>query len=159
MGVAVASAPARALARTDGVESNRQVCGVWLMKVCLPTSAAEAVNGRDVVFTMLNDDEAVRDVVLGNGGVAEAMAAGAIHVSLSTISVQLSERSSRKSIIAGGRSSSPRRSLGVPMLPRRASYGSPSRAMRRRSSASGRYWRQRAGASPSSAASRNRRTR
>jgi 3-hydroxyisobutyrate dehydrogenase-like beta-hydroxyacid dehydrogenase len=60
----------------------------------LPTSssAGEAVDGRDVVFTMLNDDEAVSEVVLGAGGIAQAMAPGATHVSLSTISVALSER-------------------------------------------------------------------
>jgi 3-hydroxyisobutyrate dehydrogenase-like beta-hydroxyacid dehydrogenase len=60
----------------------------------LPTSssAGEAVDDRDLVFTMLNDDEAVKEVVLGDDGVAQAMAAGSTHVSLSTISVALSER-------------------------------------------------------------------
>ncbi len=60
----------------------------------LPTSssAREAVDGRELVFTMLNDDEAVSDLVLGSGGVARAMAQDATHVSLSTISVALSER-------------------------------------------------------------------
>lgn len=60
----------------------------------LPTvsSARDAVKNCEVIFTMLNDDEAVSDVVLGNAGIASAMAPGAIHVSLSTISVALSER-------------------------------------------------------------------
>ena len=56
------------------------------------SSAQDAVDGRDLVFTMLNDDDAVNEVVLGNGGVASAMALGATHVSLSTVSVALSER-------------------------------------------------------------------
>lgn len=68
--------------------SAKSAAPVAGMKVA--ATPAEAVNGRDVVFTMLNDDEAVRDVVLGSGGVAAAMTARAIHVSLSTISVQLS---------------------------------------------------------------------
>jgi len=55
-------------------------------------AAKDAVAGCDIVFTMLNDDAAVSSVVLGEGGVATSMAPGAIHVSLSTISVQLSER-------------------------------------------------------------------
>ena len=56
------------------------------------SSAKDAVNGRELVFTMLNDDEAVNEVVLGKEGVAQAMAPGATHVSLGSISVALSER-------------------------------------------------------------------
>lgn len=60
----------------------------------LPTAsnAGDAVQGCEIIFTMLNDDEAVSEVVLGDGGIARAMAFGATHVSLSTISVALSER-------------------------------------------------------------------
>jgi 3-hydroxyisobutyrate dehydrogenase-like beta-hydroxyacid dehydrogenase len=58
----------------------------------ISSSAKDAMKGRDVVFTMLNDDEAVSEVVLGNGGAVSVMAVGATHVSLSTISVALSER-------------------------------------------------------------------
>lgn len=60
----------------------------------LPTafSAREATEGCEVIFTMLNDDEAVSDVALGADGIVHAMAPGATHVSLSTISVALSER-------------------------------------------------------------------
>ncbi len=46
----------------------------------------------DVVFTMLADDAAVEAVTLGEGGVMASLPAGAIHISLSTISVALSER-------------------------------------------------------------------
>ncbi|HKM89245.1 MAG TPA: NAD(P)-dependent oxidoreductase [Candidatus Acidoferrales bacterium] len=52
---------------------------------------AEACRG-DVVFTMLADDAAVEAMVLGDGGVISSLAAGAVHVSLSTISVALSTR-------------------------------------------------------------------
>jgi 3-hydroxyisobutyrate dehydrogenase-like beta-hydroxyacid dehydrogenase len=60
------------------------------MKVA--TAPRDAVAGCDIVFTMLSDDEAVSNIVLGADGVAAAMAPEAIHVSLSTISVKLSSR-------------------------------------------------------------------
>ena len=51
-----------------------------------------AAAGRSpVVFTMLADDRAVEEVVLGKGGVIENLPAGALHISSSTISVALSE--------------------------------------------------------------------
>ncbi len=46
----------------------------------------------DVVFTMLADDGAVEGVMLGQGQLVAKMAKGALHVSVSTISVALSER-------------------------------------------------------------------
>jgi 3-hydroxyisobutyrate dehydrogenase-like beta-hydroxyacid dehydrogenase len=51
---------------------------------------AEAVRGVLVVFTMLADDAATKAVVFGANGILGAMGEGAIHVSLSTISVNLS---------------------------------------------------------------------
>lgn len=54
-------------------------------------SIAEACRG-EAVFTMLSDDSAAEAVVLGQDGVADSLAAGAIHISSSTISVALSER-------------------------------------------------------------------
>lgn len=53
---------------------------------------AEAVAQSEVVFTMLMDDPAVEEIVLGSDGILRAMPQGAIHVSLSTISVHLSQR-------------------------------------------------------------------
>jgi 3-hydroxyisobutyrate dehydrogenase-like beta-hydroxyacid dehydrogenase len=41
---------------------------------------------------MLMDDQAMEEVMLGSNGVIEALPEGAIHVSLSTISVELSQR-------------------------------------------------------------------
>ena len=52
---------------------------------------AEACQG-DTVVTMLANDEAVESVVLGKGGVVASLAANAVHISTSTISVALAER-------------------------------------------------------------------
>src|SRR5438045_6559229 len=54
-------------------------------------SVADACRG-DVVVTMLADDDALESVVFGPSGVLAALASGAIHVSMSTIGVELSER-------------------------------------------------------------------
>ena len=57
----------------------------------LARSVAEACQ-EDVVMTMLADDAAVEAVTFGQGGIAASLKPGAVHVSLSTISVALSER-------------------------------------------------------------------
>ncbi|HYZ62597.1 MAG TPA: NAD(P)-dependent oxidoreductase [Acetobacteraceae bacterium] len=54
-------------------------------------SIADACRG-DVVITMLANDEAVEEIVLGRDGVIAHLRAGALHVSSSTISVALSQR-------------------------------------------------------------------
>ncbi|HTV15585.1 MAG TPA: NAD(P)-dependent oxidoreductase [Acidobacteriaceae bacterium] len=54
-------------------------------------TAAEAVAGCEVVFTMVVDDPALEAVLFG-GHVLESLPRGAIHVSLSTLSVELSRR-------------------------------------------------------------------
>jgi 3-hydroxyisobutyrate dehydrogenase-like beta-hydroxyacid dehydrogenase len=48
--------------------------------------------GDDAVITMLADDNAVEAVVFGDGGVLQSLGQGTIHISMSTISVALSER-------------------------------------------------------------------
>src|SRR5271163_2078195 len=56
---------------------------------------AEAVKNAEIVFTMLNDDAAVESVVLGSAGeegLLKTFQSQSIHVSLSTISVKLSQR-------------------------------------------------------------------
>jgi 3-hydroxyisobutyrate dehydrogenase-like beta-hydroxyacid dehydrogenase len=53
-------------------------------------SVHDAVAGADVVLTMLADDTAVKSVVEGNSGLLARMPRGAVHASLSTISVALS---------------------------------------------------------------------
>jgi 3-hydroxyisobutyrate dehydrogenase-like beta-hydroxyacid dehydrogenase len=57
----------------------------------LAASVADACR-RDVVITMLADDGAVESVVFSEGGVLQGLGRGAIHVSMGTISVALSER-------------------------------------------------------------------
>lgn len=54
-------------------------------------TAAEAVAGADVVFTMLMDDAAV-DEVLFHDGVLDSLGKGAIHVAMSTLSVACSKK-------------------------------------------------------------------
>ena len=55
------------------------------------TRVADACRG-DVVITMLADDTAVADVALGDDGLVGNLPRGAIHISMSTISVALSNK-------------------------------------------------------------------
>lgn len=55
-----------------------------------PAIAAES----EIVISMLSDDAAVESVVLGADGVAEGMQSGSLHISMSTISPDLSQRMS-----------------------------------------------------------------
>ncbi len=65
--------------------------------------AAGAVRAAEAVLTMLFDDAAHEEVLLGEGGVLEAMGAGALHISLSTISAALSERLTAEHLRRGQR--------------------------------------------------------
>ncbi len=58
----------------------------------LAESAKAAAAGRDVVFTMLADDGALRAVLGGDDGVMAGLKPGALHVSMSTISVATADR-------------------------------------------------------------------
>lgn len=49
---------------------------------------AAAASGCELVITMLSDDAAVRDTVLGADGALAAMPEGAVHLSMSTIGVE-----------------------------------------------------------------------
>ena len=55
-------------------------------------TAAQAAAASEMAITMLADDHAVESVALGNSGVAEGLPAGAVHVSMSTISPELAQR-------------------------------------------------------------------
>jgi 3-hydroxyisobutyrate dehydrogenase-like beta-hydroxyacid dehydrogenase len=46
----------------------------------------------EAVITMLADDEAAADIAVGSGGLVENLSKGAIHLSMSTISVAMSDR-------------------------------------------------------------------
>jgi 3-hydroxyisobutyrate dehydrogenase-like beta-hydroxyacid dehydrogenase len=63
---------------------------------------ADACNG-DVVITMLADDTALAHVALADGGVIGSLRKGAIHVSMSTISVALSKELAQTHAGAGQR--------------------------------------------------------
>jgi 3-hydroxyisobutyrate dehydrogenase-like beta-hydroxyacid dehydrogenase len=53
---------------------------------------AEAVSDVEAFINMLPDDRAVEDVIFAPGNALEALPAGAVHISMSTISVGLSRR-------------------------------------------------------------------
>ena len=63
---------------------------------------ADACHG-EAVITMLADDTAVSGVVLANGGIIENLPKGAIHISMSTISVALSKSLTQAHAEAGQR--------------------------------------------------------
>ena len=63
-------------------------------------SVADACHG-DTVLTMLADDAAVETVVFSDGGVLTSLARGGVHISLSTISVALSDRLAAEHAHAG----------------------------------------------------------
>ena len=55
-------------------------------------SVIDGTKGADIVITMLADDHAVSTVVFGPDGFADILAQGATHISMSTISVALSQQ-------------------------------------------------------------------
>ena len=55
-------------------------------------SAGQAVKDAEAVVTMLADDHAVESAVLHSEGVLDLLPRGAVHISMSTISVALSEK-------------------------------------------------------------------
>jgi len=55
------------------------------------TRVSDACRG-EAIITMLANDEAVHSVVFGDSGLLASVAAGAVHISMSTISVALSAR-------------------------------------------------------------------
>jgi 3-hydroxyisobutyrate dehydrogenase-like beta-hydroxyacid dehydrogenase len=63
---------------------------------------ADACRG-DVVITMLANDEAVEEIVFGDSGVLASLGRSSIHISMSTISVALSERLAAAHSTAGQR--------------------------------------------------------
>jgi 3-hydroxyisobutyrate dehydrogenase-like beta-hydroxyacid dehydrogenase len=64
------------------------------------SSVAEACRG-EVVLTMLADDAALESVAFGDGGILGSLPRGHAHISLSTISVALSERLATQHLEAG----------------------------------------------------------
>lgn len=62
----------------------------------LAATAAEAVRGQEIVFSMLFDDAAHEQVLLGENGAIAAMDAGTLHIACSTISVALADLLARE---------------------------------------------------------------
>lgn len=65
-------------------------------------SVADACQG-DAVLTMLADDKAVEETVLGTAGIVASLPAGAVHISSSTISVAIAEKMAAAHAAAGQR--------------------------------------------------------
>jgi 3-hydroxyisobutyrate dehydrogenase-like beta-hydroxyacid dehydrogenase len=72
--------------RTRGKSAELEAAGA---KVA--ATIGEACDG-DAVFTMLSNDEALESVVFGKPGILDSLRKGAVHVSSSTISIELSDR-------------------------------------------------------------------
>jgi len=64
-------------------------------------SVAHAVRGCEVAVTMLADDHAVQEAVFGADGMLQALPRGAVHMSTSTISVEMSKRLATTHTAAG----------------------------------------------------------
>jgi 3-hydroxyisobutyrate dehydrogenase-like beta-hydroxyacid dehydrogenase len=73
----------RTLSKADELKSD----GAKVAK-----AAGEPARDAEIVITMLADDHAVASVVWEQGGLAEALPKGAMHISMSTISVALSRK-------------------------------------------------------------------
>lgn len=58
----------------------------------IAASPADAAEGAEAVITMLADDFAVSSMVFDEGGFINALSAGSVHISMSTISVALSKK-------------------------------------------------------------------
>src|SRR5256714_6810879 len=50
-------------------------------------TSAEAAHGVEALITMLADDRAVEDAMMGSGQALQSLPAGAVHIGMSTISV------------------------------------------------------------------------
>jgi 3-hydroxyisobutyrate dehydrogenase-like beta-hydroxyacid dehydrogenase len=73
----------RTLSKADGLRAQGAKVG---------RSTGETVKDADAVITMLADDHAVESAVLHSGGVLDHLPRGAVHISMSTISVALSQK-------------------------------------------------------------------
>jgi len=77
----------------------------------LAHEVADACRG-DVVITMLANDEAVEAIVFGEKGLLQNLGKGAIHASMSTISIALSEK------LTGAHASAGQRFVAAPVFGR-----------------------------------------
>jgi 3-hydroxyisobutyrate dehydrogenase-like beta-hydroxyacid dehydrogenase len=80
---------------------NRQKLGALVELGALAANTVSEACRDGLVITMLADDTAVTDVALGDEGIVAVMPRGAIHLSMSTISVALSNRLTQAHAQAG----------------------------------------------------------
>src|SRR5438876_11680878 len=64
-------------------------------------SPAAAAQGAEVLITMVGDDAALEEIMLGERGALAALPKGAIHVSMSTVSPGLSRWLAERNGVAG----------------------------------------------------------
>ncbi len=62
---------------------------------------AEAASNVEVVITMLTDDDTVKDVVCGENGILKTLQKGGVHISMSTISPNISQELAHLHVNAG----------------------------------------------------------
>jgi 3-hydroxyisobutyrate dehydrogenase-like beta-hydroxyacid dehydrogenase len=72
--------------------SEAPALAIEALGAAIAPTPAEAARQAEIAITMLADDAAAEAVTLGENGIIEGLARGAAHVSMSTISVALSER-------------------------------------------------------------------
>ncbi len=72
--------------RSSGKAAALQAAGAKVV------DSLSGMAGAEVVFSMLSDDRAVEDIVLGESGLLQQLAPGSVHVSCSTISVDCARR-------------------------------------------------------------------
>ena len=72
----------RTRSRADELAGEGAIVAASVAEACTP----------GLVMTMLADDGAVEEMVIGNGGILHALPEGGIHVSFSTIGVALARR-------------------------------------------------------------------
>jgi 3-hydroxyisobutyrate dehydrogenase-like beta-hydroxyacid dehydrogenase len=72
--------------------STGKAAGLVAAGAVLAATAKAAAQGREVVMTMLADDAALDHVLSGPEGLLEGLRPGALHISMSTISVATAER-------------------------------------------------------------------
>ncbi len=73
--------------RTRNRAENLQSLGARIAEI--PAAAASDV---DALITILSDDRALEEIMFTPGKAIESLPAGAVHISMSTISVELSRR-------------------------------------------------------------------
>jgi 3-hydroxyisobutyrate dehydrogenase-like beta-hydroxyacid dehydrogenase len=92
MGTGIAKSLLRAGHRVTVYNRTREKAEALRADGATVASSVSDACRSEVVFTMVADDAALEGFVFGEGGILASLARGAVHVSLSTISVALSDR-------------------------------------------------------------------